>query len=232
MGERNTNAPTWLDLYDYRNRVADMYRERASALRDGADPLDVIALFREKKDTLFASHPQSALSPEDRLGFTGLSYFQYDPTFCVEALLEPAEDGEEIPFDTGAGHLTFLRRAGKVTFMLNGATFTLTVFWINVYGGGLFLPFRDATCPEESYGGGRYLFDTVKGSDFLRIEDAPLSSNEGASVQGYAGGRVLLDFNYAYNPSCAYDVRWVCPLAPRENWLDVPVRAGERKYHE
>ena len=109
--------------------------------------------------------------------------------------------------------------------MLGGQALELVVYWIDVYGGGLFLPFRDITCPAESYGGGRYLFDSVKGSDFLRLEATP-------ETMGYAGGRILLDFNYAYNPSCAYDPRWTCPLAPNENRLPVAIRAGERKYHD
>ena len=91
--------------------------------------------------------------------------------------------------------------------------------------GGLFLPFRDATCPEESYGGGRYLFDTVKGSTFMTI-DGPESL-----AWGYPVARIILDFNYAYNPSCAYDDRWVCPLAPKANHLPISIRAGERKFH-
>ncbi|HET8909624.1 MAG TPA: DUF1684 domain-containing protein, partial [Ktedonobacterales bacterium] len=96
-------------------------------------------------------------------------------------------------------------------------------YWIDVYGGGLFLPFRDATSGSETYGAGRYLHDTVKGSELLRLDDA--------SFPGYAGGRVLLDFNYAYNPSCAYDPRWVCPLTPTENRLKVAIRAGERVFN-
>jgi uncharacterized protein (DUF1684 family) len=98
------------------------------------------------------------------------------------------------------------------------------VYWVDVYGGGLFLPFRDTTCPSESYGGGRYLFDTVKGSDFLRLDELA------GAPMGYAGGRILLDFNYAYNPSCAYAPEWVCPLAPGENHLPVAIMAGEHKY--
>ena len=227
--EGNTvTSPTWLDLYDYRNCVAAMYRERTSALIAGDDGLDVAMRFRTKKDSLFTNHPQSPMSSEERQTFQGLSYFPYDPAFSVEAILEPAEDSDEIPFETGASHTSLLKRAGKVTFTLAGVDVHLTVFWIDVYGGGLFLPFRDTTCPEESYGGGRYLFDTVKGSDFLSAPGEPGV----ASTQGYLGGRILLDFNYAYNPSCAYDVRWICPLAPRENWLHAAVSAGERKYHE
>jgi uncharacterized protein (DUF1684 family) len=99
---------------------------------------------------------------------------------------------------------------------LDGQQCTLTVFSLIGYGGGLFLPFRDATSGKETYGGGRYLFDTAKNTDGRCLEITTGSPD------------VTIDFNYAYNPSCAYDARWACPLAPRENWLPVAVRAGER----
>jgi uncharacterized protein (DUF1684 family) len=118
-------------------------------------------------------------------------------------------------------------RAARASFSLDGTTYELVVYWIDVYGGGLFLPFRDATSPAETYGAGRYLFDTVKGSGFEHM-----AGDHDAVSMGYGGGRILLDFNFSYNPSCAYDVRWVCPLAPRENWLPVAIRAGERNYPE
>jgi uncharacterized protein (DUF1684 family) len=106
-------------------------------------------------------------------------------------------------------------RIARLSFTYEGAPAELSLYWIDVYGGGLFLPFRDTTAPHETYGGGRYLFDTVKGSDFL------------CSTGADGERRIVLDFNYAYNPSCAYDHRWACPLAPQENWLPFPIRAGE-----
>ena len=111
------------------------------------------------------------------------------------------------------------RRAGRLAFDLVGTAVALTVFSLVGYGGGLFLPFRDTTSGTETYGGGRYLFDTIKNTDGLSLEVTPGSSD------------VVIDFNFAYNPSCAYDARWACPLAPRENWLPVAVRAGELAYH-
>jgi uncharacterized protein (DUF1684 family) len=86
------------------------------------------------------------------------------------------------------------------------------MFWLLDYSGGFFLSFRDATCGDETYGAGRYLLDTAKGADLGTDEN----------------GRVVLDFNFAYQPSCSYDPRWSCPLPPRENWLTMPIRAGER----
>lgn len=216
---------TWLDLYDWRARVASMYREREEALREGKAEQVVVERFRARKDELFAQHPQTPISPGERAAFTGLRYFPYDPDFRVVASLEPGDSLGETRAETSGTHPMPLRRAAIARFSIGSTQLQLTVYWIDVYGGGLFLPFRDATCPGESYGGGRYLFDTVKGSDFLRLDSE-------AAKYGYAGGDIVLDFNYAYNPSCAYDPRWVCPLAPRENTLAVAVRAGERKFHE
>ena len=110
-----------------------------------------------------------------------------------------------------------MRRVAIALFPLAGDVYGLAIYWIAVYGGGLFLPFHDTTAPDDTYGGGRYLFDTVKGSSFRWRRD---------------GGqeRIVLDFNYAYNPSCAYSYRWACPLAPAENRLVVPIPAGEKVY--
>ena len=107
---------------------------------------------------------------------------------------------------------------GRVSFTVENKRAVLSIYWLDLYGGGLFLPFRDATSPQESYGGGRYLFDTIKGSDPVPV----------AGAQGWS--RIMLDFNYAYNPSCSYNIRWVCPLAPAENVLAVAIRAGEMNY--
>jgi uncharacterized protein (DUF1684 family) len=223
--------PTWLDLYDYRERVAQMYREHDTALRAGTDLAAALTQFRAAKDALFRAHPQSALPPDERATFAGLRYFPYAPELRIEARLTPLPEAEqaEVAAPSSGPHPMPLRPTAKAEFSTGGAKHVLTVYWIDVYGGGLFLPFRDTTSPAESYGAGRYLFDTVKGSTFERFERA--AEDEGVSAMGYAGGRIVLDFNYAYNPSCCYDVRWVCPLAPRENWLDVPLRAGEMDYH-
>jgi uncharacterized protein (DUF1684 family) len=222
--------PTWLDLYDYRRRVAGMYRERERALRAGEDEARTLEKFRASKDALFAGHPQSALNPDQRSNFAGLSYFPHNPLLRVEALLTPESPGDGVIEAADGPHILPMRRAARLAFTVENSPLQLVVYWIDVYGGGLFLPFRDATCPDESYGGGRYLFDTVKGSDFLT-----LASVEGGTPQGHAAGggrgtKIILDFNYAYNPSCAYDSRWVCPLAPHENRLPVHIRAGEKKY--
>ena len=226
------DIPTWLDLYDWRRRVATLYAAREADHLAGRDPEATLADFRAAKDDLFRRHPQSPFDAEARSGFTGLRYFPSDPALRLVADLtpEPAEDAsaEETALPASGPHVMRFRRAARASFTIADQLHTLTVYWIDVYGGGLFLPFRDATCPRESYGAGRYLFDTVKGSDFLLADpQQPVNGK-----MGLAGGRILLDFNYAYNPSCAYDPRWVCPLAAQENTLLIPIRAGERNYHE
>jgi len=220
------SVATWLDLYDWRERVARMYRERNAALRAGEAAEAVLDRFRTQKNALFKMHPQSPLGAENRATFNGLKYFPYDPSLRVEATLEPLTEGTLIETPSSGPSVMRFPRAARVSFSIAGELASLYMYWIDVYGGGLFLPFRDATNSDESYGAGRYLFDTVKGSDFERMDDGD------TAAMGYGGGRILIDFNYSYNPSCAYDVRWVCPLAPRENVLAMPIRAGERNYHE
>ncbi|MGH2487299.1 MAG: DUF1684 domain-containing protein [Ktedonobacterales bacterium] len=224
MSEQNISEPSWLDLYDFRRRTVALYAAREAALHAGEAEPEPLARFRAGKDDLFTRHPQSPFGPEELATFAGLRYFPYDAALRVEATLTPLTEAETDDLPASGAHAMRFRRAARLEFALDGASASLLVYWIDVYGGGLFLPFRDATSGYETYGGGRYLFDTVKGSDFLRLDGQE-------RTMGYMGGRVLLDFNYAYNPSCAYDARWVCPLAPNENRLPMRIRAGERMYH-
>jgi hypothetical protein len=113
-----------------------------------------------------------------------------------------------------------LFRVASLNFQLLSCEAVLTLFWIDAYGGGLILPFLDTTSRDQTYGGGRYLFDTVNGSEGFGMY--PL---DGAK-------RIRLDFNYAYNPSCAYNSVWVCPLAPVENRLPFAIPAGEQEYYD
>ena len=198
-----------IDLADWRRRVGDLYRLKGD---------DVIAEFRRKRDDLFKTHPQSPIEADERPHFAGLTYFAPDPAFRVKARMEPG-DGNELEIDTGGddGKIKY-RRVGKLLFKLDGEECSLTVLSLVQYAGGLFVPFKDATAGNETYGGGRYLFDTAKDTDGLVLEPTPGSSE------------VTVDFNYAYNPSCVYGERWACPLAPPENTLKVAVRAGERMY--
>jgi uncharacterized protein (DUF1684 family) len=204
-----TDAQALLDLVDWRRRVGDLYRTSGP---------DALTRFRHGRDELFRSHPQSPIEPEERGSFVGLRYFPHDAAYRVQARFEPA-DGSELVIDTGGedGAVRY-RRAGRLVFELGGSPCNLTVLSLVQYAGGLFVPFRDTTSGRETYGGGRYLFDTAKDTDGLVLEITPGSSD------------VVIDFNYAYNASCAYSPRWACPLAPPENYLKVPVRAGELTY--
>jgi uncharacterized protein len=203
------DAQAYLDLVDWRRRVGDLYRLRGP---------EVLSRFREGRDDLFRSHPQSPIEPDERATFKGLRYFEQDPSYRVTATFEPG-DRSELLIDTGGedGAVRY-RRAGYLAFTLSGQACRLTVLSLVQYAGGLFVPFRDTTSGRETYGGGRYLFDTAKDTDALVLEIEAGSPT------------VVIDFNYAYNASCAYSPRWACPLAPRENHLSVAVRAGELNY--
>ena len=195
-----------LELLDYKRRVLRIY----ARVRDAADPADAFAGWVRSRDALFRDHSQSALAPERRPAFAGLTYFPYDPAARVAGEVQPAPRRRyDIPSSDGTT-MTF-ERVGRVGFTLGPERCSLELYWLVGYGGGLFLPFGDATNGAETYGAGRYLLDTVKGADL-----------------GTQGGRLVLDFNFAYNPSCSYDPRWSCPLAPPPNLLPVPVRAGEQ----
>jgi uncharacterized protein len=199
-----------LALGDYRWRVAELY------LAEPVEGAEGVEAFRRGRDVLFRDHPQSALPAAARATFTGLRWFPYDPAARVVTRLEPAEHLAEVTIDTGGedGAVRY-RRIGRLATPWGG----LTLFWMLGYGGGLFLPFRDATSGHQTYGAGRYLTDTVKGTF-------------GRGLESKDAGEVVLDLNYAYNPSCAYDPRWACPLAPPENWLPEPVEAGELAFEQ
>jgi uncharacterized protein (DUF1684 family) len=175
-------------------------------VRAAAEPEEAWRQWRAGRDELFRSHAQSPLPPQARDSFGGLPYFEYDPVLRVLAELEPAEP-ETREIAGSAGSVTRFRRFARAH--VDGGS--LELYWLDAYAGGVFLPFADATRGRETYGGGRYLLDTVKGADLGMQDD-----------------RLVLDFNFAYNPSCAYDARWACPLSPPANRLELEVRAGER----
>ena len=204
----NDPVRSTLDLLDWKRRVFDLYRDVRSAL----DPRAGWDRWRTVRDDLFARHPQSPIPPERRALFRGLPFFDYDPASRVSAEVRPAEpEAYDIATSGEPGGSYRFTRFAVASFELSGQPVHLELFWLEGYGGGVFLPFRDATSGGETYGAGRYLLDTVKGADL-----------------GEEEGRLVLDFNFAYNPSCAYDPQWVCPLAPPANRLSVPIAAGER----
>lgn len=210
----------YLDLYDYRVQVSAMDRERHRSLAAGEDPEQVVTGFRAKRDRLFATHQQSALDAGQRRAFQGLVYFEYDPRARVEATVTSDVESRQIDMGTSGPDALPMHVVAYLDFRYRDRAARLSLFWIDVYGGGLFLPFRDTTAPDVTYGAGRYLFDTVKGSTFERLD----------GLDGEQ--RIVLDFNYAYNPSCAYNPRWACPLAPPENRLPFAVPAGEKKFED
>jgi uncharacterized protein (DUF1684 family) len=198
-------AADTLALLDWKRRVFDLY----AAVRE-LQPEAGWELWRQTRDELFRSHPQSPLPPDHRASFTVLAYWPYDPDARVLAELEDLDSPPQ-PIESSGTEPILFRPFARAKFELRGEPLTLEVAWLAAYGGGAFLSFRDATSGRESYGGGRYALDTVKGADL-----------------GEAGGKLVLDFNFAYNPSCSYDPGWVCPLAPPANRLAVAVEAGEK----
>jgi uncharacterized protein (DUF1684 family) len=194
----------YLSLLDWRRRVADLYAGVRSKLP--ADAPAARALWRLSRDELFRSHPQSPLQPSEREAFRGLPYFDYDPRFAKRGKVRPVtEERYDVPTSTG-GVIPFVRFAA-----VDLDVGSLELYWLDAYSGGVFLPFRDATAGKTTYGGGRYLLDTAKSADL-----------------GATGDELVLDFNFAYHPSCRYDPKWVCPLAPPGNRLQVAIEAGER----
>ena len=184
-----------LTLLDWRRRVFALYAE----VRATPEPAAAWARWCAVRDVLYRTHPQSP-----RPGGAP-AHFPYDPAFRFEARVERVEPASlELP--GSAGSVTRFTRFGVARF----ASHALELYWLDGYGGGVFLPFRDETSAGETYGAGRYLLDTVKGADL-----------------GGDGDSLVLDFNFAYNPSCAWNDAWACPLAPPANRLATRVTAGE-----
>lgn len=197
-----------LSLADWRRRVAELY----SDIRRAPDPESGWDHWRTTRDALFCGHDQSPISQERRSEFGAIPLFDYDPEMRFAVDLDAPDSAEPLAGEIGAdGHIS-LRPFGKTNGLRTKLGSELTIYWIEGYGGGTFLPFTDATSGTETYGGGRYILDSIKGADLGETED----------------GRLILDFNFAYHPSCYHSTDWICPLAPPENRLPEPVRAGER----
>jgi uncharacterized protein (DUF1684 family) len=214
------SAADRLSLADWRRRVTTLYAEaRAMA---ATDPVSALAHWRAVRERLFREHPQSPVPAAVRSEFRA-RHFDHDPRLRFHAVLEPAPPPEpgalplQLP-NSGADTLSF-SRIGRVRLPFADGEQALSVFWMAGYAGGLFIPFRDGTNGTETYGAGRYLVDAAKGADLGAAPGPPEEPDRWA---------LILDFNFATQPSCAFDPRWACPLAPPENRLDVEVRAGER----
>ena len=193
-----------LDLLGWKREVFALYR-RVREL----EPEAAWREWRAGRDRLFATHPQTPLGADARARFEALRFFPYDPAFRVTGTVVATEPAVR-EIDSSTGERIRFRQFGLVEFELSGEQ-SLPLYWLEGYGGGLFLPFADRTSGRTTYGAGRYLLDTVKGADL-----------------GMDGERLVLDFNFAYNPSCAYDPRWTCPLPPRQSRLPLAIRAGEQ----
>jgi uncharacterized protein (DUF1684 family) len=194
-----------LVLLDWRRRVAELYAEvRAAEPRAGWDH------WRATRDALYATHAASPIPEAQRPDFAGLPMFDYDPEARVTARVEAAEP-QVVELAAGDGATYTFTRFARAAFDLPGGPGALDVNWLHGYAGGVFVSFTDATSGRSTYGGGRYVLDTIKGADL-----------------GPAGEGLLLDFNFSYNPSCSYDPAWSCPLPSSANRLPFAVAAGEQ----
>lgn len=196
------------ELLDYRRTVSDMY---GLIRHNGTAAPDSFTTFKTTRDQLFGNHSQSALDPTQRENFAGLNYYDYDSAYYVVGQLNHDVEPITYPMELGKDGSFVMKQVAEVSFTLPTGTGQLGVFWIEGYGGGIFLPFRDSTNGKTTYGGGRYLYDTIKGADL-----------------GTTATAMVLDFNYAYHPSCYYNERWVCPLAPPNNRLAFAIPTGEQ----
>jgi uncharacterized protein len=208
---------TELQLAAWRRTIAELYAD----VRSFSEERPEVAWqhWIDVRQRLYKTHPLSPVPAADRATFRA-RHWPYDQALRFEVVLQPepaapvgALEGLSLALpNSGADTLAF-RRIGSLTIPFQVGERRLSLFWMEGYAGGLFLPFRDATNGAETYGAGRYLLDAAKSADLGGDPDR---------------GTVILDFNFAYQPSCAFDPRWACPLAPPENRLDIPVAAGER----
>ncbi|HZW41401.1 MAG TPA: DUF1684 domain-containing protein [Agromyces sp.] len=199
-----------LQLADWRRRVFGLYAGVRQL--NVHDPAAGHELWKSARDELFAGHPQSPLLPDDRARFTGLNVPRYDPDWRFELEVRRAEEPLRLVVDSATDGPIPFALVGTVRIPYLGI---LDVWRLTGYGGGLFVPVKDALAglPGGTYGGGRYLLDTVKGADL---------------GPGADGDTLVIDFNFAYNPSCAYDPSWSCPLAQPGNTVREEIPVGER----
>ena len=213
-------------LADWRRRVSELYGHVRTEAR--ADPERAWNAWRAERESLFRTHPQSPVPVAEREAFRA-RHWPYDPTLRFELGVQAAPEAAASPGSTGRLAATAplapialpnsgdqelaFDRIGALVLPLPDGPALLSVYWMRGYTGGIFVPFRDATSGNETYAAGRYLLDTAKGADLGGDPDA---------------GTLIVDLNFAYHPSCAFDPRWACPLARPDDRIDVAVRAGER----
>ncbi|XVH32098.1 DUF1684 domain-containing protein [Haloferacaceae archaeon DSL9] len=180
-----------------------------SASFDAGRWAEQVAENRREKDEFFETHPQSPIPPAKRDDFGGLSYFAPDPEYRVTATVTARDDPEPIELETTAGPNVRYVRLARFAFEIDGGRELAAYRHTTDDGKTLFVPFRDKTTGQQTYRRGRYME--------LEAQRGPEDGDE-----------IVLDFNLAYNPFCAYSETFSCPLPPEENWLDVEIRAGER----
>jgi uncharacterized protein (DUF1684 family) len=209
MASLSSSALTAIQVADWRQRVFGIYTEvrRLSA----ADVAAAHTFWRSARDELFGGHPQTPLLPNDRASFTGLPIADYNPEWRFDVAITAPEQPADFDFATGTDGVVPFGLLGHVEIPRVGR---LDVWRLKSYGGGLFLPIRDGLAGQAggTYGGGRYLLDTIKGASL---------------GEGTTPGNLVVDFNFAYNPSCAYDPAWACPLAPLGNRTNTTIPVGE-----
>lgn len=168
--------------------------------------------FRQEVDRFMRHHPQSPLSQERLRDFTGLKYFAENPALVFNLTVTRFPENEPLfEMETSTGEMRLYRRWGTFDFTVEGQKASLTIY-SDAHGYDFFLPFRDTTNGRETYSAGRYLDNNRPGLN--QLSDTSFE----------------VDFNYAYNPYCAFNLAYSCPLPPRENWLNVPIRAGEKSF--
>jgi uncharacterized protein (DUF1684 family) len=215
-----------LQLADWRRQIADLYAE--VRVLSATDVPAALELWRTTRERLFREHPQSPVPLEERQAFRA-RHFPADPSLRFEVTVAPdgappvpaagglagiaGRAGLAMELPVSAGGTMSFSRIGHVEVPFAEGLRRLGVYWMAGYAGGIFLPFRDATSGNETYAAGRYLLDSAKSADLGGDRER---------------GTLILDFNFAFQPSCAFDPKWACPLAPPENRLEIAIRAGER----
>ena len=205
VGDAVPNPPSAPAIVSWRRAVAALYaRVRAVA---ATSPPDAHGLWSGERDRLFRDHPASPLPASERQAFSGLPVGSYDPAYRFTVAMDTQSAPERLEIPTGSDGVIPFVQAGSATL---GDLGTVDVWWLDSYGGGLFLPLKDGLAGRGTYAGGRYVLDTVKGADL-----------------GGDGDHLVVDLNFAYNPSCAYAPEWTCPLPPSSNTLTAQVPVGE-----
>ncbi len=204
-----------LQLTDWRRTISQAYKEIREVNQDPQQLHKQWFKFRATKDKLYWHHPMTPLMKAQQENIWSTPFYDYDPGYSVWGTFNTNVETYTLETELAADGKFSYTRVAEIAFELKGKPLKLNMYWIDGYGGALYLPFGDLTNGKTTYGGGRYLYDAIKGADL-----------------GSRGDQILLDFNFAYNPSCAYNHLWSCPLPPAENKLSIGIEAGEKSFPE